>query len=80
MLEELDAEQVERERLALIITLGALTILLWEPRTKSGVNDAFHKLITHAQQVLRHEMLPRYTAKNHRTGVESGSTPALPNP
>lgn len=60
MQEERDA-QSERERLALVITLGALNVLLWEPKEESGVNAAYHKLLTHAEQVIRREILPRYS-------------------
>jgi hypothetical protein len=62
VLEGLEAEQKERERQALVITLGALRMLLWEPPEESGINSAYRKLLTHAEQVLRHELLPRYTS------------------
>ena len=65
--EEPDEAQDERERLALIITLGAIRMLLWEPRTESGVGDAYRKLLTHAEGVVRSDVLPRYAARHaHR--------------
>jgi hypothetical protein len=59
--EAAEAAQRERERLALVITLGAVRMLLWESPTDSGVNDAYRRLLTHAEGVLRDEMLPRYS-------------------
>ena len=62
MLEGLEAAQIERERQALVITLGALRMLIWESTEESAVNDAYRKLLTHSERVLRHELLPRYTS------------------
>jgi len=59
--EAAEAAQSERERIALVITLGAVRMLRWESPAESGINDAYRKLLTHAEGVLRDEMLPRYS-------------------
>jgi hypothetical protein len=63
--EEPEAAQKERDRVALMITLGAIQVLLWEPKEDSGVNDSYRKLLAYAERVIRHEMLPRYSSSRH---------------
>jgi len=66
VLEARDAAQDERERVALTITLGAIRMLLQEPQAESAVGDAYRKLLTHAEGVIRNEILPRYQINDPR--------------
>lgn len=74
MPEECDSAQDERERVALMITLGAMRMLLWEPQTESGVGAAYRKLLTHAESVVRNDVLPRYAARHSDRNLNMHNT------